>query len=95
MKGAATARGRMEGEIKTMEKEVGDIERRRDKELAKGGKVQVLEGQQKELARECTKLEAQVDITEGNLREEEMRIAELEGSAKEARPALSLLPGSN
>lgn len=80
---AIEGKGRMEVEIGRMEKEVKDIEKRRDKELAKGGKVQKLEEEQKELARETTKLEAKVEIADGNVKEEEVKIQELEAAAKE------------
>ncbi|KAK4052017.1 Structural maintenance of chromosomes protein 2 [Microbotryomycetes sp. JL221] len=83
VKDASDARTRMEGEIQRMEKDMVDIEKRRDKELAKGGKVQKLEEQQKELAKECSKLEAQIDILGGNLKEEQTKIRELEEAVKE------------
>ena len=87
MKECVTGKARMAGEIKVMLNEVTDIEKRRDKELAKGGKVQRLEEEQKVLAKECTKLEAKVDIGQGNLKEEEDKIVELESSAKEVSDA--------
>jgi structural maintenance of chromosome 2 len=110
LKESVAGRGRMEGEIKRMEKEIGDIQKRRDKvsviegvcrsrsldgslaglpqcqELAKGGKVQILEQQQSTLEKEVSKLEAQVEIMNGNLKEEQTKIAELEHNASEVRP---------
>ncbi|KAK4050313.1 Structural maintenance of chromosomes protein 2 [Microbotryomycetes sp. JL201] len=80
---AVQSRQRMDGEIERMEKEVTDIERRRDKELAKGGKVQKLEEQQKEFAKECSKLEAQADILASNAKEEQSKVKELEEAASE------------
>ena len=70
----------------------------REQELAKGGKVQLLEKQQTELAKVLSKLEAQVDIMAANLTEEQTRIAELDASAKEVRrlpPATRLLSDSH
>lgn len=90
MKEASAAKGRMEGEVEKMFKEIESIEKRRDKELAKGGKVQRLEAEQKELERECTKLEAKVEIGEGNLREEEGKIGELEINLKEVSGGISI-----
>ncbi|KAI5475198.1 nuclear condensin complex protein, partial [Pseudohyphozyma bogoriensis] len=83
LKNAVDARGRMEGEVKRMENDAKEIEKRREKELAKGGKRQALIDQQNELAREHSKVIAQVDISNGNVKEEESKIKELEASAKE------------
>jgi hypothetical protein len=48
-----------------------------------------VEEEQKVLAKECTKMEAKVDIGQGNLKEEEDKIVELEASAKEVSPVYS------
>ncbi|KAM0749892.1 RecF/RecN/SMC protein [Meredithblackwellia eburnea MCA 4105] len=83
LKLAQESRKRLEGEIARMEKDIKEIEARRDRELAKGGKRQKLIDEQNDLARDHSKLAAQVDITVGNIKEEEARISELEANAKE------------
>ena len=47
--------------------------------------MQLLEQQQTELAKEVSKLEAQVDIMTANRKEEQARIKELETNANEVR----------
>ncbi len=61
-------------------------------ELAKGGKVQKLEEQQKDLARECTKLEAQLEIMAANLKEEDTNINTLETNQTEVSRLTYLCP---
>ncbi|KAK4705538.1 structural maintenance of chromosome 2, partial [Phenoliferia sp. Uapishka_3] len=82
-KSAEEGRKRMDVEITRMEKEVDEIKARRDKELAKGGKRQRLIEEQNVMARDHSKLAAQVDITAGNVKEEDAKISELEANAKE------------
>ncbi|SCZ87647.1 BZ3500_MvSof-1268-A1-R1_Chr2-2g05113 [Microbotryum saponariae] len=80
---AVESKARMDKEAERMEKDVLEIEKRREAELAKGGKVARLEQEQTELAKECSKLEAQVDIMAGNIKDEQARVAQLETNAKE------------
>ncbi|SGZ26096.1 BQ5605_C024g09833 [Microbotryum silenes-dioicae] len=80
---AVEGKVRMDKEAERMEKDVVEIEKRRELELAKGGKVARLEQEQTELAKECSKLEAQVDIMAGNIMDEQARVAQLETNAKE------------
>ncbi|BGP12974.1 Structural maintenance of chromosomes protein 2 [Rhodosporidiobolus nylandii] len=77
------AKQRMEGEIKKMEQEVKEVEKARDKELAKGGKVKDLEKQLNALDMEIAKLKTQAEGKEREIKEEEARIVELEKSVKE------------
>ena len=92
VKEAKSAKGRMEGEISRMEKDVGEINKRREEEMAKGGKIGLLETEQKELARELAKSKARVEIIESTIVEEEKRVSDLEANAKDvsASPTLSL-----
>ncbi|POY73859.1 hypothetical protein BMF94_3029 [Rhodotorula taiwanensis] len=76
-KEAAESKKRMDGEIKKMEQSMGAIEKQRDRELAKGGKVQGLEKQLNALDMEIAKLKTQADGKEREIAEEEARIAEL------------------
>ncbi|GAA5831466.1 hypothetical protein JCM11251_004033 [Rhodosporidiobolus azoricus] len=82
-KEAKKGKERMEGEIKRMETEVKEVEKARDKELAKGGKVKDLEKQLNALDMEIAKLKTQAEGKEREIKEEEARIVELEKSVKE------------
>ncbi|GAA5823463.1 hypothetical protein JCM5353_002156 [Sporobolomyces roseus] len=82
-KEAIAARARMEGEISKMEKEMGRIEKQRDAELAKGGKVADLKKQLSAIDMEMVKLKTQADGKTKEIKEEENKIKELERSAKE------------
>lgn len=79
------AQGRMTNEIARMEKDGEEITKRRDEELAKGGKVQKLEDEQKALAREVALLRTKLDIGQSTITDEETRSAELDANAKEVR----------
>lgn len=81
-----TAKTRMEAEIKTMEKDVKEIEGRRQVEMAKGGKIGLLEIQQKELAKELAKDKTRMEIIEETIEEEKKKVVELELGAKEVCP---------
>ncbi|TNY19274.1 hypothetical protein DMC30DRAFT_13079 [Rhodotorula diobovata] len=82
-KEAVEAKKRMEGEIKKMEQSAKEIEKERDKELAKGGKVQGLEKQLNALDMEIAKLKTQAEGKEREIKEEEARIKELEKAQKD------------
>ncbi|GAA5922143.1 condensin subunit SMC2 [Sporobolomyces koalae] len=82
-KEAIAARTRMEGEISKMEKEMHRIEKQRDAELAKGGKVQALEKQLSAIDMEITKLKTQAEGKAKEIKEEEAKIKDLERNAKE------------
>ncbi|GAA5966873.1 hypothetical protein JCM8115_006184, partial [Rhodotorula mucilaginosa] len=82
-KEAGEAKKRMEGEIKKMEQSMTEIEKQRDRELAKGGKVQGLEKQLNALDMEIAKLKTQAQGKEREIAEEEARIAELQKAQKD------------
>ncbi|GAA6059589.1 hypothetical protein JCM10212_005088 [Sporobolomyces blumeae] len=82
-KEAVAAKSRMESEIGKMEKEMARIEKQRDAELAKGGKVQALEKQLNAIDMEITKLKTRAEGKGKEIKEEENKIKELERSAKE------------
>ncbi|GAA5979962.1 hypothetical protein JCM10908_001481 [Rhodotorula pacifica] len=82
-KEAGEAKKRMEGEIQKMEQSMAEIEKQRDRELAKGGKVQGLEKQLNALDMEIAKLKTQADGKEREIAEEEARIAELQKAQKD------------
>ncbi|GAA5892437.1 hypothetical protein JCM6882_005616 [Rhodosporidiobolus microsporus] len=82
-KEAIASKARMEGEIKKMEQEIKEVEKARDKELAKGGKVKDLEKQLNALDMEIAKLKTQAEGKEREIKEEEARIVELEKSVKD------------
>ncbi|BGP36911.1 Structural maintenance of chromosomes protein 2 [Rhodotorula kratochvilovae] len=84
-KEAGEAKKRMEGEIKKMEQSMKEIEKERDKELAKGGKVQGLEKQLNALDMEIAKLKTQAEGKEREIKEEEARIKELEKAQKDRK----------
>ena len=77
------AKIRMEAEISRMEKDVKEIETRRQAEMAKGGKIGLLEDQQKELAKELAKDKTRIEIIEGTVEEEKKKVVELEAGAKD------------
>jgi structural maintenance of chromosome 2 len=83
LKASITGQARMESEIARMEMDGKDITKRRDEELAKGGKVQKLEQEQKDLARGLALLRAKVDIGQSTIADEVTRSNELELNAKE------------
>ena len=83
VKEAKSAKGRMEGEISRMEKDVAEINKRREEEMAKGGKIGLLESEQKDLARELAKGKARVEIIESTIVEEEKKVSDLEANAKD------------
>ncbi|GAA5866699.1 hypothetical protein JCM3774_001962 [Rhodotorula dairenensis] len=82
-KDAGEAKKRMEGEIKKMEQSMAEIEKQRDRELAKGGKVQGLEKQLSALDMEIAKLKTQAQGKEREIGEEEARITELQKAQKD------------
>ncbi|GJN91828.1 hypothetical protein Rhopal_004851-T1 [Rhodotorula paludigena] len=84
-KDAVEGKKRMEGEIKKMEQSMREIEKERDKELAKGGKVQGLEKELNALDMELAKLKTQAEGKEREIKEEEARIRELEKAQKERK----------
>lgn len=83
---------RTKDEIAVMEKEIKEIEKRRDRELVKGGKIEKLKEQQKEHAMQVSKLEAQVDITKREVKEEESKVNDAQEALKEVGHLL--LPGN-
>jgi structural maintenance of chromosome 2 len=82
--GQRTAK-RLGEEMKKIEKEVEEITAKRDKEMAKGGKIQTLQDNLKELAKELAKIKTQSELKKQTIADDEKRVAELEVAAKEVR----------
>ncbi|KAK1922323.1 RecF/RecN/SMC [Papiliotrema laurentii] len=61
-------------EVKGMEKEVEEIQRKREKEMAKGGKIQGLAEAVNALERELVKTKTQLEIIEGTLKDDAKRV---------------------
>lgn len=74
---------RIQDELKRIEKDILEINRRRDKELEKGGKVQTLEGKLKDLARDLAKTRTQLDLKKQTIAEDEKKVTDVEVSLKE------------
>lgn len=83
---AKKSKTRIEGEIERMEKDVKEIQKRREEELKKGGRVGILEAEQTELARGLAKERARFEICESTIEEEEKKVAELEAASKDVCP---------
>lgn len=83
MKASKADKGRIEGEVSRMEKDAAEIIKRRDEEMKKGGKIGLLESEQKELAKEIAKSKTRVEIIESTIVEEEKKVADLELAGKD------------
>lgn len=86
--GQRTAK-RLSEEMKKIEKEVEEITAKRDKEMAKGGKIQTLQDTLKELAKELAKIKTQSELKKQTIADDEKRVTELEVAAKEVRDGLT------
>ncbi|TXT15793.1 hypothetical protein VHUM_00296 [Vanrija humicola] len=75
-------------ECKGMESELAEIEARRAKELAKGGKVQGLTDAVNALDRELVKTKAQLEIHESTVADDAKRIEAAKKSAKDLQDSL-------
>lgn len=72
-----------EQESKEAEKQKGVVEKRRDKEIEKGGKLKALEATVENGEKELARFGTQVEIKQGTIAEEEKKVAELENALKE------------
>lgn len=72
---------RMGEEMKRIEKEVVEITKKRDKELADGGKVQKLQERLKDIQKELAKLKTQQELKRSTIAEEEKRVQDLQAQA--------------
>lgn len=70
-------------ECEGMEKELAEIEARRAKELAKGGKVQHLTEAVNELERELVKVKTQLEIKESTVADDAKRVEAAKKSVKD------------
>lgn len=70
-------------EIVGMESDVKDIQKKRDKEMTKGGKVQGLQKTVDDLDREITKLKAQLEMDVANLQDERTRVTTIHQTVKD------------
>jgi len=66
-----------------MEKDLAEIEERRNKELAKGGKVQALTEAVNELERELVKVKTQLEIKEGIVADDAKRVESAKRNVKD------------
>ncbi|KAG6829207.1 hypothetical protein H0H92_005336 [Tricholoma furcatifolium] len=70
-------------EIKVAEKEVEAVTKKRDSEIAKGGKLKKLEDAVQELGKVAFKMKTQVEIKEGTIKDEDTNIKVLIEQSKE------------
>ncbi|WWC91996.1 uncharacterized protein L201_006950 [Kwoniella dendrophila CBS 6074] len=75
-------------ECQGMEKELEDIRRKREKEMAKGGKVSALTDAVNSLDRELVKVKTQIEITEGTLKDDVKRVDGAKKAVKETEKSL-------
>ena len=75
----------LQEEMKRIEKEVGDITKKRDMEMAKGGKVQTMDTKLKDLAKELAKTRMQSDLKIQTIADDEKKVVELEKVAAEVK----------
>ncbi|PWN52575.1 putative SMC2-chromosome segregation protein [Violaceomyces palustris] len=88
-------------QIESIEKELSQIEKKREKELTKGGKLQALTERSKELAHELVKAKTLLDFKVGSIDEEtkkvqadEASLAALKESLREKEKSLEKLSAS-
>jgi structural maintenance of chromosome 2 len=67
------------------EKDVAAVQKRRDAEMSKGGKLKKLQEEAGELGKAAAKLRAQAEIKAASIKEEEQRVAASESKLKEVR----------
>ncbi|WVQ94975.1 hypothetical protein IAU59_002067 [Kwoniella sp. CBS 9459] len=75
-------------ECKGMEEELNDIHKKREKEMAKGGKIQALTDAVNNLERELVKVKTQIEIKEGSLKDDAKRLDAAKKTVKETEKAL-------
>nr|ODN92186.1 nuclear condensin complex protein [Cryptococcus depauperatus CBS 7855] len=75
-------------ELKGMEKELDEISAKREKEMAKGSKIQGLTDTANRLERELVKVKTQIEITESTLKEDEKRVTAAKLTVDESIKAL-------
>ncbi|RSH91525.1 Structural maintenance of chromosomes protein 2 [Saitozyma podzolica] len=75
-------------ECEGMEKELAEIQKRREKEMAKGGKVQALTDAVNSLERELVKTKTQLEIKEGSLSEDKKRVDAAKKAVKDLEKGL-------
>ncbi|KAK8853473.1 hypothetical protein IAR55_004180 [Kwoniella newhampshirensis] len=75
-------------ECQGMEKELAEIVKKREKEMAKGGKVQGLTDAVNTLERELVKVKTQIEIKEGTLSDDVNRVDAAKKAVKELAEAL-------
>ncbi|ODO05464.1 hypothetical protein I350_04514 [Cryptococcus amylolentus CBS 6273] len=68
-------------ECQGMEKELAEIHKKREKEMAKGGKIQGLADAVNNLERELVKIKTQIEITEGTMKDDEKRVVSAKKNA--------------
>jgi chromosome segregation ATPase len=81
-------------ECQGMEKELAEIEARRAKEMAKGGKVQALTDAVNELERELVKVKTQLEIKESTVSDDVKRIDSAKNGVKDVSNELNLYRSS-
>jgi len=81
-------------ECERAEKDVGAVQKRRDAEMSKGGKLKKLQEEAGELGKAAAKLRAQAEIKATSIKEEEQRVAASESKLKEVRSGYNKLPDS-
>ncbi|WWD19905.1 hypothetical protein CI109_104374 [Kwoniella shandongensis] len=75
-------------ECQGMEKELAEIHKKREKEMAKGGKVQGLTDAVNTLERELVKVKTQIEIKEGTLKDDVKRVDTAKSAVKELAKSL-------
>ncbi|RSH76747.1 Structural maintenance of chromosomes protein 2 [Apiotrichum porosum] len=76
-------------ECKDMEKELAEIEARRAKEMAKGGKVQALTDAVNNLERELVKVKTQLEIKESTVADDSKRVESAKRGVKDVEDSLA------
>ncbi|KAG6841176.1 hypothetical protein C0991_001101 [Blastosporella zonata] len=76
-------------EIEAAEKDVEAVTRKRDAEIAKGGKMKKLEEEVQELGKAVYKIKTQVEIKEGAIKDEETSIATRTNELQELQTSLT------
>lgn len=78
-------KGWLEDKQHRMEREVADILKKREKELAKGGKLAALQETVKELGLGREKIKTQLELKNSGIADEEERVKSLQEGMKEVR----------
>ncbi|GLB42839.1 putative condensin complex subunit SMC2 [Lyophyllum shimeji] len=76
-------------ECEAAEKDVEDVTRKRDEEMAKGGRVKKLQEEVQELDKATVKIKTQAEIKEGTINDEEANITTLQDELKELETSLA------